>query len=194
MNQQRAPLLSRDTIAKALELLGARLAAKGIEARIYVVGGAAMALAFARDRVTRDIDAVFEPKMQVYQVARELAPELGLPEDWLNDAAKGFVPGTDPAALPVFTAPGVEVTAASAETLLAMKVLAGRVEQDTDDIVALAQILGLTTSEEVLDVALARYPADLLPARSRFLVESVFGPARARPPKGPGGRSIRSVS
>ncbi len=167
-------LLGRDRIIAALRLLGERLQDRGVEAHIYVVGGAAMALCFARDRVTRDIDAVFEPKAQVYEVARALAPELGLTDDWLNDAAKGFVPGADPSALPVFTAPGVEVTSASAQTLLAMKLLASRVEQDTDDIVALAGILGLTTSEEILAVALARYPADLMPPRARFLVESLF--------------------
>jgi hypothetical protein len=33
---------------------------------------------------------------------------------------------------------------------------------------------GLTTSEEILAVALARYPADLMPPRARFLVESLF--------------------
>lgn len=37
---------------------------------MYVVGGAAIALAFDERRATRDIDAVFEPKASIYDEAR----------------------------------------------------------------------------------------------------------------------------
>jgi hypothetical protein len=43
--------------------LGARLAANGIEARLFLVSGAALAPAFGRRRITRDLDAVVEPDM-----------------------------------------------------------------------------------------------------------------------------------
>lgn len=42
---------------------------------MYVVGEAAIALAFDERRATRDIDAVFEPKATVYEVAAEMAAE-----------------------------------------------------------------------------------------------------------------------
>lgn len=49
---------------------------------MYVVGGAAIALAFDERRSTHDVDAVFEPKETVYEaaavVAEQLAAELGL--------------------------------------------------------------------------------------------------------------------
>lgn len=50
-----------------------------------------MALAYNTTRSTRDIDAIFEPKMLAYQIAAEVAAEReDLPEDWLNDAVKAF--------------------------------------------------------------------------------------------------------
>jgi hypothetical protein len=58
-------LFSREDIRELLIALGARLDGRGIEARLFLVGGAAMALAFSRRRVTRDLDAVFEPKKEI---------------------------------------------------------------------------------------------------------------------------------
>ena len=168
-------MFDRDTALQALDELASVLAARGVEGRVFVVGGAAMALAFDARRMTRDIDAVFEPKSSIYDATREVAERLGLPDDWLNDAVKGFVPGTDPDALPVFERPGLSVAAASARFLLAMKLRAARVEQDADDIRFLANLLGLHTADAVLQVAAERYDVDELPPRARFLVEEIFG-------------------
>lgn len=88
--------MRRDEILVALTALGARLSARGIEGELYVVGGAAIAIAFDARRATRDVDAVFEPKREVYAAADEVGVELGLPPGWLNDGVKGFV--SDPAA------------------------------------------------------------------------------------------------
>ena len=74
---------------------------------MYVVGGAAIALAFDERRATRDIDAVFEPKSVVYEAAAVVAEQLRLPAGWLNDAVKGFLEGDDPAAAPVLDLPGL---------------------------------------------------------------------------------------
>lgn len=169
-------MLDRGTAVLALEELARVLASKGIEGRLFLVGGAAMAVAFDARRMTRDIDAVFEPKSEIYRAAAEVADNLDLPEDWLNDAVKGFVPGTDPDAVPIFVRPGLAVTAASARFLLAMKLRASRPEQDVDDITFLTALLGLHTAAEVLRVATDRYRLDELPARARFLIEELFGP------------------
>ena len=50
--------LDRDAIISLLSELGGRLHAKGVDARFYVVGGAAMLLAYGRETMTRDIDAI----------------------------------------------------------------------------------------------------------------------------------------
>jgi len=85
--------MRRAEIVAALTALGARLYERGIEGEVYVVGGAAVAIAFDARRATRDVDAVFEPKQEVYAAADEVGGELGLPPGWLNDGVKGFVAG-----------------------------------------------------------------------------------------------------
>ncbi|MGC1166353.1 MAG: hypothetical protein WA862_09600 [Solirubrobacterales bacterium] len=141
---------------------------------MYVVGGAAIALAFDERRATRDIDAVFEPKNLVYEAAAVVAEQLGLPAGWLNDAVKGFLEGDDPAAAPILDLPGLRCLAASPETLLALKVLAHRVGEDEDDVRLLAAELGLERADQVLAIAERSYGDRLTPA-ARFFVEELFG-------------------
>ena len=170
-------MLDRDAVLRALETLADALAAREIEGRLFLVGGAAMAIAFDARRTTRDIDAIFEPKAEIYRAAQEVAHQLELPDDWLNDAVRGFMPGTDPDAVPVFVRPGLTVTAASARFLLAMKLRAARAEQDAGDIKFLVALLGIRTSDEVLRVVSDRYDAAELPPRARLLIEELLGPA-----------------
>jgi hypothetical protein len=54
-------LLGRAELEQAFTALGERLARRGIVADVFVVGGAAMALAYDATRVTRDVDARFVP-------------------------------------------------------------------------------------------------------------------------------------
>ena len=165
--------MDRAEIIAALTALAAELQQRGISAEMYVVGGAAIALAFDERRSTRDIDAVFEPKAAVYEAAAVVGEQRGLPAGWLNDAVKGFLAGEDPAAAPVLELPGLRCLAASPETLLALKVLAHRVGEDEDDLRLLAAELDLGTAEQVLAVA-ERTFGDRLDPAARFFVEEVF--------------------
>jgi Nucleotidyltransferase of unknown function (DUF6036) len=165
--------VDRQEIIAALTSLAAELERRGVSAEMYVVGGAAIALAFDERRSTRDIDAVFEPKNLVYEAAGAVASESGLPGGWLNDAVKGFLEGDDPAAAPVLDLPGLRVLAASPETLLALKVLAHRVGEDEEDVRLLAAELGLGGADQVLAVAERTYGERLDPA-ARFFVEALF--------------------
>ena len=81
--------MDRNEILAALTALAAALDARGLTGEMYVVGGAAIAIAYDARRSTRDIDAVFEPKIAIYEVAGEVGDRLGLPVGWLNDAVKG---------------------------------------------------------------------------------------------------------
>src|SRR5215475_929060 len=113
--------MDRKDIINALEALGAELAARGLTADLYIVGGAAIALAYDERRSTRDIDAVFVPKAEVYEAAVRVGERLDLPEGWLNDAVKGFLLGPDPFPTEIFEAPGLRCEVASAEVVLVMK-------------------------------------------------------------------------
>jgi hypothetical protein len=139
---------------------------------MYVVGGAALALGYDARRSTRDIDAVFEPKMVVYEMAREVGEALGLPNGWLNDAVKGFLV-EDPDARPVLELPGLRCLVASPRMLLALKVLAHRVGEDEDDVRFLARLLDLEHAEDVLAVAEGVF-GDKLDAAARFFVQEIF--------------------
>lgn len=69
----------------------------------------------------------------------------GLPQRWLNEQASVYVaPGGDVEEPRVFDHPGLRVTAASPQHLLATKVLAAR-RRDEQDIRVLISHLGLTT-------------------------------------------------
>ena len=41
--------------------------------------------------MTKDIDALYEPKREINRLTEKIAHEYGLPENWLNDSVKGFV-------------------------------------------------------------------------------------------------------
>lgn len=84
--------LGRDEIRVLLDDLSAELAARGARAELFLVGGAALAVAYDATRATRDLDAVFMPTDVVRQAATAVAGREGLAEDWLNDAVKGFLP------------------------------------------------------------------------------------------------------
>ena len=165
--------MRRTEIVDLLTALGGRLAERGIEGEMYVVGGAAIALAFDERRSTRDIDAVFEPKTVIYELAAKLAEERGLPDGWLNDAVKGFLASADPDAPLVLEVEGLRVSTASPRILLAMKVLSHRVGEDEEDVRLLARELGLGDASEVLALAEAIY-GDRLDVAARFFVEQLF--------------------
>jgi hypothetical protein len=130
-----------------------------------------MALAYDARRATRDIDAVFQPHGIVLDEANAVADELGLPRWWLNEQASVYVaPGGDPAARRIFDHPGLRVSAASPEHLLAMKVLAAR-RRDSDDIRFLIKHLGLSSVEEILALCGEVFPDEDVPERARLIVE-----------------------
>jgi len=171
--------MTRGEIIAALTALGSRLQEAGVHAQIFIVGGAAMALAYSDRRLTRDIDAAFEPKAVIYDAAALVADDLGLPADWLNDGAKGFMPGTDPDALSL-DLPGIAVSVASAEYLLAMKLMAMRIPGDDEDIEVLLGMCGITTAAEGVALVERMYPHGQALPKTRFFLEERFGPGESR--------------
>ncbi len=170
--------MNRDEILAALRNLAAALDAKGISGDMFVVGGAAIAVAYDARRATRDIDAVFVPKREIYETAEVVGRALGLPDGWLNDAVKGFLPPStgvpDANAVPVLDEPGLRVMAASERYLLATKLLASR-REDEDDIRWLCARLKIETPEAALAVLTALYPEARILPRTQFLIEELLG-------------------
>lgn len=140
-----------------------------------------MVLAFAARPSTKDVDAIFQPVQMIRQITRILGEERGFPENWLNDAAKGFVSTrheTIVGNLPQF--PNLRLTMPTPEYLLAMKCMASRIagiETDSDDvrdIIFLIRHLRLKNANEVMELVAAYYPPNRVPIKSQYLVEGLF--------------------
>lgn len=162
--------------AKVLTLfheLSDRLADAGVSAQLFVVGGAAMALAYDDGRVTRDVDALFVPAPEVRQIAEDMSIAHGLEPDWLNDAAKGFLPGDDESPRTVFESESLLVQVPSPQYLLAMKLHASRDERDLDDAAVLFNRIGYSSAQECIDLLSQTYPLGQLLPRHHDLAEEV---------------------
>jgi hypothetical protein len=176
-------LLDRDGIELALRALDEELGHQAVQAELFVVGGAAMALAYDARRATVDVDAVFVPAAEVRLAAARVAERLDLEPDWLNDGAKAFMPGTDVDQIGVFEGTNLSVAVASPRYLLAMKLLASRIDRDQGDIRVLFDLCGFTTAEEGLQLLEATYPSHVILPRVQFFLQEMY-PDRGR--EGPG--------
>ena len=134
-----------------------------------------MALAYDAQRVTRDVDATFVPHGVVLEEARNVAESMGLPPWWLNEQASAYVSAQqDAGKREVFDHPGIRVMAASPEHVFAMKAFAART-RDEEDLRTLAEIIGVATLDAALELCERVFPGESLPARSRAMLEDLFG-------------------
>lgn len=157
-----------------LDDLAQELESAGLHGDLFLVGGAAMAVAYDARRVTADLDAVFEPKQVIYELAARVAPRHGLGPGWLNDAVKGLLPGPDPAAFVLYERPGLSVRVASPKYLFALKAHAARRGRDDGDLKLLYRLSGFRSPEEALDYVAATYPEGaVLPKTQYFLMETL---------------------
>ena len=79
--------LNRDEIESALAELADQLSARNIKAKIYLVGGAAMVLAFDARFTTGDINGAIHPTDDVLAMAAAIGERRGLGAEWLNNSA-----------------------------------------------------------------------------------------------------------
>ena len=176
-------LLTRQDIISALERLGQLATTDGYTLHLMVVGGAAMVLGYDARQSTHDVDVLFLPPPEARVVrawARVVAREYGWPDDWLNDAAKGYLMGVSRGPV-LLEAPGIEVRQPAAEQLLAMKLSAWRDDVDIADASRLLSDLAPGRNREEVWQHLVRYlvPGRELKAQYAFedLWESVYGDA-----------------
>src|SRR5713226_2840315 len=116
--------MEKEEIAAYFTQVDIQLGRMDVKGEICLYGGAVMSLAFHARPSTRDVDAVFAPAGKVREAAAKVAAENGLPEDWLNDAVKGFVVPHPKRVL--MDLPHLKVFVPEADYLLAMKALAAR--------------------------------------------------------------------
>jgi hypothetical protein len=167
-------LLTGARIRSLLLELAEELVAIGETGELFVVGGAALALGYEARESTRDVDALFEPKVTIYEAAARVGDRAGIGAGWLNDAMKGFLHGADSDRRLVLDHAGLRVYVASPRYLLAMQLLAGRVERDADDIVLLLDLAGITDVDEALSLVEDAYGRDRIPVKTSLLLEAIL--------------------
>jgi hypothetical protein len=121
-------LLSKEDVESALTRLGELALAKGQSVELLILGGTLMVIHFQTRASTRDVDVVIlspSDTAPVREFARQVALEHGWPENWLNDAAKGFMVGISRGPV-VFAAPGISARRPAIEQLLSLKLCAWR--------------------------------------------------------------------
>jgi hypothetical protein len=169
------PLLGRAELERAFTALGERLVRRGVVADIFVVGAAAMAMAYDAKRLTRDVDAMFVPHGIVREEADAVADAQRLPPWWLNELASAYVSSADdPGRRRVFDHPGIRLSAASAEHIFAMKALAART-QDVDDLRTLASLAHVSGVDEATELCRQFFPGESISPRTVAVLHDLFG-------------------
>ena len=161
-------------IEERLREVGSELVAQGLIGEIVIVGGAFMTLVLRSREATADVDAYFGPEhaTKIREAARVVAVRHGLPDDWLNDAVKGFF-ATQPEVVVWAEYPGLRVQTVRAEYMLAMKAVAGR-PQDVADLRTLIAHLGVASAEDALEIVERHIPERLITVRTQLLIQSLF--------------------
>jgi len=165
----------------------ARREDKVIDLAIY--GGSALMLASNFRVATQDVDAVAEGGQEmIARLAEEIARTRNWPSDWLNDGVRTYLSPNVHGLLehhallrayPSEQEPGLRVFVPSAEYMLAMKLMAMRIDptgdkSDVADILNLIAVVGFTTSEEVIDFAASFYPEAKISARLRLGIHELW--------------------
>jgi hypothetical protein len=167
-------MLTKEQILKHLRQLGEELAARGLKGEILLTGGAAMCLVHGARDITKDIDALYEPKEAVNQIAASIAERENLPEGWLNDSVKGFV-GKNAPTENFIAFNGLTVQTVSTEYLLAMKLISARYgERDYDDIRFLFDKLGVKTSRQAEDIAVKYFASNQILPKTQYIIEALL--------------------
>jgi hypothetical protein len=167
-------VLTADLIRKLFRALNDPLSKKGAVGEIGLCDGAVMCPVFRTRKATKGVDAILEPTREIREAARRVGRDFDLPEDWLNDAAKGFFL-SDPPRVPALDLSRLRAGAPGADYLLAMKCLSARFDtHDRDDVKFLIKHLKLANAKQVFAIIRKYYPEKLIPAKTRFFVEELL--------------------
>lgn len=167
-------LLKKGDMLALLETLNDKLNRIHQHGELIIVGGAAMALVYNVRPSTYDIDAIFEPKVFIQKAISDIAEELDIQDDWLNDGAKGFfTPSMKVKPFKKYS--NLTVNCLDPMSLLAMKLSSARTEgKDFKDSVALCGLADIKFKEQLFDILQEHIPKERLTINVKYFTESVF--------------------
>ncbi len=169
--------------------LGAQARREGKVIDLAVYGGSALMLASNFRVATQDVDAVVEgDQSAVTRLTEDISRRRGWPPDWLNDGVRAYLsPNVDGLAqhhalfraYPSEQEPGLRVFVPSPEYMLAMKLMAMRLDpaggkSDLADIINLIDVVGLKTAAETIDFAASFYPEAKISARLHLGIRELW--------------------
>lgn len=171
-----AAFIDAAEMRSALEELAVRLDAAGVEGRIRLMGGAAIALDFPERGLTTDADALYQPAEAIEEVAAAIGRERGWSDNWLNRDVKMYASDFDHLAAwsTLVVVGAVSVVVAPPDLLLAMKLRAGRGRRDSDDVEWLLDRCGIGSLAEAEEIFDRYYPRDEIAPGARRQIEARF--------------------
>lgn len=167
-------MLEKKRIESLFKTLNVKLKEQGIKGEIGMVGGAVMCLVYNARAATKDVDAIFEPTTIIRELCEKIAEEEGLPKNWLNDGAKGYIQPRFQR-IEVLRLSNLLVWAPETKYMLAMKCISARWDtSDKDDVIFLIDFLELKSKEDVFDIIEHFYPKSRIPPKTQFLIEEII--------------------
>jgi hypothetical protein len=182
-------MLTAKDLQDAFMELGTRARREGKVIDLAIYGGSALMLASNFRVTTRDVDAVAEGSQDTIAcLAEDIARVRNWPSDWLNNGVRTYLsPNVNGLqehhallrAYPSEQEPGFRVFVPRPEYMLAMKLIAMRIDptgdkSDVADILNLIDIVGFTTLEDIIDFAASFYPEAKISARLRLGIRELW--------------------
>lgn len=171
--------LSQDRLRQALRRLGELAQAEGVELELARYGGAVFTLVYGSRESTKDVDGVIRPSEIGHKLARQVAREQALPEDWLNgDVAQFLAEREERRPYPKDDlGSGLVVTVPTAAYLLALKLRACRpplpgYPGDEADILFLLRKIRPTSREDITALFARFFPHDVLSPRAEDIIDA----------------------
>jgi hypothetical protein len=173
--------LTKTRIIQALRRLGELAQAEKLVLEISLYGGAVFALVYGSREATKDVDAIVRPSAAAQRLARTVAREQALPEDWLNDHVRQFIAAREEKNRlhDDDIGPGLRLSVPTAAYLLALKLQACRPRLpgyagDEEDIRFLLKKMRPASVEAVEKISERFFPGDGLSERARDLVAQIL--------------------
>ncbi len=192
-------MLTEADLQDAFMELGTEARREGKVIDLAVYGGSALMLASNFRVTTQDVDGVVEgDPSTIERLAREVARKRGWPHDWLNDGVRTYLsPNVNGlkehhalfCAYPSEQEPGLRVFVPTPEYMLAMKLMAFRIDpvagkSDIVDIINLIEVIGLESADEALEFAAAFYPEARISGRLKLGIRELWRIKNSPTPEG----------
>jgi hypothetical protein len=178
---------TKDDLAVAFQELGELAAQAGKVIDLAVYGGSALTLVSNFRDSSWDIDAVASPDQNfMREAAAAVAAKHGWAADWLNDGVRTYLsPLAEEtkahelfATYPNEQRPGLRVYVPTAEYMLAMKLMALRIDsaggKDLDDILSLMEVVGISEKNQIIEAAAKFYPEAKISGKLRLGLDYVW--------------------